>query len=126
MKYDTLTKTNVRDLRRKLEIAFAQIQAETGVAISAKTIRFDSNTFRATIEGTLAQDGVDAAKVEFEKNCHRVGLSPEHFGAQVTIQGMKFRITGVNTRRPKFPISVENVANGKAYKVTRTQVLNQL
>ena len=126
MKYDKLDKSKVQTIRALMEEAFTKIADKTGVHLTAKTIRFTSNSMRTTVEGTLEQDGIDARQVKFNENCYKIGLAKGDYGKKIYVSGMLMRVTGVNPRRPKFPVSVERISDGAPYKISKFQLTNAL
>lgn len=53
---------------------------------------------------------------EFKSYATQYGFEPEDLGSEFTHRGETFRITGLKTRRPKFPISAERVRDGRGFK----------
>ncbi|MGH0004295.1 hypothetical protein ACQU0X_29860 [Pseudovibrio ascidiaceicola] len=53
----------------------------------------------------------DLDKELFELLCSRYGLKKEHF-----------RITGLDTRRPKYPITAARISDGRSFKFSPEQV----
>ena len=50
------------------------------------------------------------------------GLRPDDFGAEFSTGRERFRITGIDPKRPKYPISVERVPDRKGFKFTAENV----
>jgi len=53
---------------------------------------------------------------EFKSYATQYGFEPEDLGSEFTHRGETFRITGLKTRRPKFPICAERVKDGRGFK----------
>lgn len=55
-------------------------------------------------------------KAIFEVLAEQFGLKPSDYGRTFRARGEIFRITAINPNRPKYPISVERVADGRGFK----------
>ncbi|WP_127902271.1 hypothetical protein [Solirhodobacter olei] len=65
---------------------------------------------------------LDPEQLIFEALAEAYGLSPDDFGREFTTGRDVFRITGIDPRRPKYPVSVERVSDRQGYKFTSEQV----
>ncbi len=61
-------------------------------------------------------------KALFEVLAPHFGLEPSHYGRTFTTRGETFRIMAINPNRPKYPISVERVADARGFKFTAVNV----
>lgn len=66
---------------------------------------------------TIHPDGI-----LFEVMAPGYGLQPEDFGREFSSRGERFRITGMDPRRPRYPVSVVRIPDGKGYKFTAENV----
>jgi len=68
--------------------------------------------------GIPQQDGsiFEPEKAKFELLAQGYGLKPEDFGREFSNGNETFRIVGIETRRPKYPINVERISDGRGYK----------
>lgn len=81
---------------------------------------FDA-AFRVSIpmaDGTA----LDPERLRFEALAEAFGLSPTDFGRQFSTGREHFRITGIDPRRPKYPVSAERIPDGQGFKFTIEQV----
>lgn len=81
---------------------------------------FDA-TFRVSIplpDGTA----LDPERLRFEALAEAFGLSPADYGRSFTTGREQFRITGIDPRRPKYPVSAERITDGQGFKFTAEQV----
>lgn len=78
-------------------------------------------TFRISI---TRSDGMtlDPEQLRFEALAEAFGLSASDFGREFSTGRETFRITGIDPRRPKYPISAERVPDGQGFKFTGEQV----
>lgn len=101
-----------------------ELLEDMGLKLSVGNISYSGKDM--TIKLNVALESYDAGKEQFERSCYRYGLKPEHYGAEFTSNGKTFRLTGLNPRRPKYPISAVRVGDDKPFKFTKhvlTQVL---
>ena len=111
--------------------ACQEVATRHGLVVEAKEITgmdlrwgFDS-AFRVSIpmaDGTA----LDPEKLRFEVLAEAFGLSPTDFGRQFSNGREQCRITGIDPRRPKYPISAERIPDGQGFKFTVDQVALQL
>lgn len=75
--------------------------------------------------GIPMQDGAlySPDKAMFEVLAGHFGLEPSDYGRTFTTRGETFRIKAINPNRPKYPISVERVADGRGFKFPADDVL---
>ena len=65
---------------------------------------------------------IQPERLLFEVLAPEYGLQPEDFGREFSSHGERFRITGLNLRRPRFPVSAVRIPDGKGYKFTAEDV----
>ncbi|MCE8556589.1 hypothetical protein KBY29_19950 [Ruegeria pomeroyi] len=107
--------------------ACQDVAARNGLVVEAKEISgvdlrwgFDLG-FRVSIP---LPDGsaLDPERLRFEALAEAFGLSQTDFGRQFSTGRDTFRITGIDPRRPKYPISAERIPDGQGYKFAAEQV----
>jgi len=64
----------------------------------------------------------DPEKAKFELFAENYGLSPDDFGREFSTGRETFRIVGIETRRPKYPINVERQPDRQGFKFTAENV----
>lgn len=52
----------------------------------------------------------------FARCADLVGLKPEDYGREFEYIGERYRLSGINLNRPKFPISAARCTDGKGFK----------
>lgn len=65
---------------------------------------------------------LDPEQLRFEALAEAFGLSPGDFGREFSAGRETFRITGIDPRRPKYPVSAERVPDRHGFKFTAEQV----
>ena len=61
-------------------------------------------------------------KAMFEILAENYGLKPEDFGREFSTGSETFRIVGIETRRPKYPINAERLPDRRGFKFTAENV----
>lgn len=101
--------------------ALEAVAKRHGVSIAQKAGSFARDGSNATIKfeiATVGNDGQVQTKdaQAFKRDAALFGIDPEALGTTFTVRGTEYRITGLSTRRPKYPISAERVKDGRAFK----------
>lgn len=116
-----ITRTNLILLRADLDAAMAQVAAKHNLSITLGSARFSPTTAKINLEvATKTEDG-EAQKttlIAFKALAHSYGLKPEDLGRTFTTNGKVMRITGLNTRSHKYPVTVDCLTDGKKYKIS--------
>jgi hypothetical protein len=101
--------------------ALKAVAKKHGVTIAQKAGSYARDGSNATLKfeiATIGNDGQAQTKAAqaFKRDAARFGIDPEALGTTFTSRGVEYRITGLNTRRPKYPISADRVRDGRAHK----------
>lgn len=70
-----------------------------------------------------------AEKNEFERDASLFGFKPEHYGAEFTLQGETYRLTGFSYRARAMPIKAVRVSDNAPFKFrenAKAAILRQL
>lgn len=126
------TRTNLASLRTDIEKALNEVGQKHQIALTIGNIRFSANEFRTKLEAFIANDTgntVGAKDVrslkeynDLKENGSLFGLSESDYGKTFMSQGRVYKIVGLNSNAPKFPIIAEEVGTGKSYKFKETIV----
>ena len=109
-----MNKSEAKTIREEVQAAVESILAPHGLKLTGCNASFDDTSFNMTIKSSDPDAEIPAWDLT------KVGLPPEtKAGIRFDYNGKSFEFTGVNTRRPKFPISATDVASGKQYKLPR-------
>jgi len=116
-----------QQVQREMLEACRGVVARYGLVVEAQDISgvdlrwgFDA-AFRVSIplpDGTA----LNPDRLHFEALSEAFGLSPEDYGRQFSTGRELFKITGIDPRRPKYPISAERIPDGQGFKFTSDQV----
>jgi hypothetical protein len=122
-----LTPVLYKRLQREMLKACQEVAARHGLVVEAQGITgvdlrwgFDA-AFRVSIP---LPDGsaLDPERLRFEALAEAFGLSPADYGRQFSTGREQFKITGIDPRRPKYPVSAERIPDGQGFKFTSDQV----
>ncbi|WP_245452042.1 hypothetical protein [Mesorhizobium waimense] len=107
--------------------ACQKIAADHGLAIESAGWRsLDSGfAFEPVFSVSIpASDGTafNLEKDMFEILAERYGLAPSDFGREFSAGSERFRITGIDPKRPRYPISAERVPDRRGFKFTAENV----
>jgi hypothetical protein len=77
--------------------------------------------FRVSIP---ASDGTafNLDKDRFEFLAEHYGLQPSDFGCEFRTGSERFRVTGIDPKRPRYPISAERIPDRKGFKFSAENV----
>ena len=125
-----MDRDKVRELKMEINKSLEEIGAEYGMTIKIQgSMSFTESSCRGKFECfETKSDGTvyDPSKEDFINRAKQYGLSPKDLGKTFTHNGELFKITGLKSSRPKFPISAENVVTQKRYKFPASLVKRQL
>ena len=121
-----ITKQDVRTLRGYLQEAIDGL----GVGDTTFTVgsaSFDSleghGTFKVGFASKTSSGVVETPeRLAFIKYASSYGLTPENIDDTFVSNGAVYKITGIKTRRPKYPISAVRVSDNRNFKFTEFQV----
>lgn len=119
IKIESFNPANLRLLRQLLEKHLAAVEAEVGVKVVVGGARYSDSTVTFKVDlNIVAENGVvhDRYRDEYTQLARIYGLDPEWIDREFTDRtGTKFRISGLNTRKRKFPVIVARVTDGKKF-----------
>jgi hypothetical protein len=114
-----MNKQTLQSFNADALVALSKIAAEHGMGIKAGTSRFGSAnaTLKFELSDITSEGEVLTPEAQaFKVNAARYGLHPDDLYGTFNYQEKQWRIVGLKTRRPKFPICVENVKTGRRHK----------
>jgi hypothetical protein len=117
MKIKTFDALVLKKLQLEIETALAALGRKHGIIIRAGTARFRERTVELAVIGG---DGRSARKEaeEFGKYHATYGLEASDLGQVVTLNREEHRLVGLVPNRPKYPIVMERVRDGKVVLCT--------
>ena len=118
-KITALDRAAMNALRKEIDFALEAVGRKFGLSMHAGSGRYTPKnaTFKLEI-AVFGEDGeaVDAGAETFRAFASAYGLAPEDLGREFSVGGGVYRITGLNARRPKFPINGVRVPDGRPFK----------
>lgn len=122
-----ITRQEVKTLRSYLQ------EAIDGLGVGDTTFTVGSASFDPIAGNghfkvdfaSITSEGVveTPERIDFIRFASNYGLTPDNIDDTFVTNGTQYRITGLKTRRKKFPISGERVSDGKPFKFTADQVV---
>lgn len=61
---------------------------------------------------------------QFKRAAILLGMPEDCYLKTTMINGIGYKITGIHLNRPKYPVSVEQLSNGKRFKMQVAPVVN--
>ncbi len=124
MKITKIDRPACKRIREAVEENLAEILDELGLKLVTKNGTFDHQKFGLKVEFILAD--ADPAKDDFELLATAYGVKPTDYGMGITINGNRYKLTGINTKASKYPFNAERLDNGQSYKFTERSVVKAL
>lgn len=119
-------------LRNDINEALREVAARRGVTLKVGSGSYDMNeqygSFKLEVGAVNSATGEVATKdsESFKRYAASYGLAPDDLNREFRHGMDTFKITGLNTRRPKNPISAIRVRDGAGFKFTANAVCNAL
>jgi len=125
----TLTKAGMKEIREAVEVALKEVGADLGVGLSLGNGSFRDHEGHFRLNVVTGGDGdtdESPQQAAWDRICKGYGFEPADYGKTFVSQGHTFRITGLQTSRPTYPISADRLPDGKRFKFTVPQVLTAM
>jgi len=109
----------ITSVKLRIEAALRTIEEATGMKFEMGSVSYTDNTATFKVVGSeVSEDGeVFSQEAEdFKRHAASYGLQPSDLGKEFNSRGNLFVITGLKSRRRKYPISATEVRSGKAFK----------
>ena len=121
MKIKAFDAVVLRKLQPEIEAALAAVGHRHGITIRAGTARFRESTAELKLElAVIGGDGRAARREaeEFAKYHAMYGLEAGDLGQVVILDREEHRLVGLAPNRPKYPIVMERLRDGKVVLCT--------
>ena len=113
-------------IRPEIDKALEELGDKFGVEIKAGNARYTGNQVTFKLEASLVKDDgstFDPKRDEFSRICGRYGLQASDLDRVIeTTRGQKIKIIGLNPKRRKYPVLIEDLMRGKEYIATPDQI----
>ncbi|WP_037426468.1 hypothetical protein [Sinorhizobium sp. CCBAU 05631] len=122
-----LTPTSCAQIQALMLEACKKIAADHGLVIESAGWRGLEPGFAFEPAFRISIPAPDGKPLNLEKEmfallAEQYGLEATDFGREFIASGERFRITGIDPRRPKYPISVERIPDRRGFKFTADNV----
>ena len=121
-----MTRKTAREIREKCVENMAQFAEDNGMQIMPASARFGPTSVTITLEFARIDDETgqpqDKKAMAFSRSAFLYGLDPDWLGKCFISNGNEFRIVGLNTRAPKYPVVCVRTDNDKTYKFKEATV----
>ncbi len=122
-----LTPPLCNKIQKRMLNACQQVAAEYGLAVEDGGLKDVNLHYGFELSLRVAIPGPDGSvfqpeKAMFEVLAESYGLKPRDFGRKFSTGREQFEITGLDTRRPKYPVSVERIPDRQGFKFTAENV----
>jgi len=121
MKITRIDRKACRTIDEAAEKALQEVAEKFGLTVKRESGRFDSTKFTAKF--SFLAVGESGVPKDFRQCASLVGLDPDCYGKVFRSNGEAFRVTGINLRRRKYPVSAERVKDGRSYKFSAENVM---
>ena len=124
---------NAKEFRNLFKEKMEEFFIETGIYVElGSNLSFTSLNITGRISGKILQSEnqetaiLEAAKIQWDSNAYKYGLGTDSFGKTISLNGEKFEICGIKTRKGKYGILGKNLQNGKTYGLPTFSVVRIL
>jgi len=110
---------NFKEFRQDFKDAMRALEAKHGVKASIGSITYHPDGTNFTSRLTVTNEtvnGKDVAQIKFDSTCNRYGFEPSDYNREFTVRGQRLKLVGFNSKAPKNPCKIEDVATGAKYK----------
>jgi hypothetical protein len=124
-----MDRQKVKALREAMLEALKQLETDMSVEFTIDKISFNDNTASVKVEVSDVSENGEVYNKEaedFKKFSLNYGLDPSNLGKSFCHGGKIFVITGLSTRKRKYPIMAKEVKTEKKYKFPAQIVCNSL
>ena len=118
-KIDRIDRSACRVITDKAEAALKVLADELGMTLSRETSRYGTDT--VTVKMTFKVVGSNGVSKVDTSAATALGLPSDVIGRRFVAGRTTYTVTGINLRRPKYPVSGTGPKGGR-YKFTTAQV----
>tara|TARA_R110000824_G_scaffold260899_1_gene449507 strand:- start:433 stop:843 length:411 start_codon:yes stop_codon:yes gene_type:complete len=111
-----MNRANVNLIADEAGEALKAVAEKYGLILKPGRGAFDPSAGTFTPKFTFICETEDGVPADFARLAPRYDLTVEDYGREFTTYAGTYRLTGINPRRRKYPISGTCVRSGKGYK----------
>ena len=121
-----ITRKTARKIREVCVENMAEFAEEMGMQIMPASARFGTHSVTVTLEFAVIDEETgqpqDKKALAFSRSAFLYGLDPDWLGKCFISNEQEFRIVGLNTRAPKYPVVCVRTDSDKTYKFKEATV----
>ncbi len=117
----TFNKPVTKAIAQEIETALQGIAAKHGISIRNNGGSLIGDT-KVVLKLALESCDIEAQRKDFARTAALYGLSGEDFHKVVSVNGRDLRLVGVELRRGKYPLKMEDLKNGGFVGLTTLSV----
>lgn len=124
-----ITKPVANALGAQVEGLLQEFCKQHGLTVAYEGGKFSTDTISMKITLRTATSSGSAEGLtpfQFKRAASLLGMPEDCFGKITMINGIGYKITSIHLNRPKYPVSVEQLSNGKRFKMQVAPVVNGL
>lgn len=123
----SLTPAACEEIQSRMVEACQKVAADHGLVVESAGWRGLDTGFAFEPVFRVSVSASDGTAFNFEKDrfeflAEHYGLQPSDFGREFRTASERFRITGIDPKRPRYPISAERIPDRRGFKFTSEQV----
>ncbi len=115
-----ITRASCKVIRNKLNAELVKVGEKLGLVISAGNASYTDTSVTFKVECVI--EGVDKAKENFERECFLFNLPADAYNKTFHFNRQDWKLVGLKTRSPKFPIIASKVGQSGKYKLPERAV----
>ena len=113
-----IDRQTLENFRKDFEKAMEALEKQYGFVIDLNRITYTSTSFTGKLEVHEGESKDEINEQEFKKYCTLYGLSSEDYDRRFTYDNKDYIIVGIRPSKRKYPISCQQVQDGKSYAFT--------
>lgn len=121
-----VNRKSAREIRDKCVEKLAEYAEELGMQIMPASVRFGPTSVTIKLEFACIDEETgqpqDKKALAFSRSAFLYGLDPDWLGKCFISNGKEFRIVGLNSRAPKYPVNCVRTCDGKTFKFKEATV----
>ena len=124
-----MDRTKVKMMREDIEANLKSLEEKYNVKLMMGSASFSTSDCNFKVEfADVSEDGeVQSKEIRDFKMFHaNYGFQADDLGKRFTMRGTSYEITGLSTRKPKYPVLAKRVKDNAPFKFQKTQVLQAL
>jgi hypothetical protein len=122
------TPKTLDEIQNAIAVSLGEIEKKYGVTLKLGKTSYSSLEATVKIQAKINDTTALMAQAQKEWNmwAEVYGMKPEHFNKVIKIKGVPYRVVGINTSAPKYPVKALRISDGREFRVTPEAVTSSL